>query len=111
MGVGSGLSGRAGMRTAMMNEILSQHDVEPKKAIRASLAGDVKTAFTKLGDRVSAVNGKHIDLDVASRWLEPSPRERGKNRAIAPIRALRDRIEKIIRAYPIEEGAIHGPTR
>ena len=43
---------RAGMQTAVMDEILRQRDMELKEAVRAGLAGEVKTAFEKLGDRI-----------------------------------------------------------
>ena len=38
---------RAGMTTARMDEIMRQRDEELKEAVRASLAGEVKTAFGK----------------------------------------------------------------
>ena len=40
---------QAGMKTAVMDEIMRQRDLELKAAVEASLAGDVKRAFEKLG--------------------------------------------------------------
>ena len=45
---------RAGMQTAVMDEIVRQRDSALKEAVRASLAGEMKTAFAKLGDRIIA---------------------------------------------------------
>lgn len=45
----------AGMRTAVMDEILRQRDREMEEAVRAGLAGDMQTAFAKLDDRMMQV--------------------------------------------------------
>ena len=99
---------RAGMQTAVMNEIVRQRDAELKEAVRAGLAGDVKTAFQMLGNRVSEVTRDHLGADVAESWLERSPDERERTGVIAPTRALRDEINERIRGCLIEEGTIHG---
>ena len=67
---------RAGMQTVVMNEIVRQRDAELKESVRASLAGDIKAAFERLGDRVSEVPKDQLGADVATRWLKLSPRER-----------------------------------
>ena len=71
----------------------------------------MKTAFAKLGDRVSQVDRAYLDLDTAERWLELSPRMREATGVIAPTRALRGEINETIRDRLIEEGAVHGPAR
>ena len=43
---------RAGMRTAVMDEIMRQRDAALKEAVEASLAGDIRGAFEKLGSNV-----------------------------------------------------------
>ena len=101
---------RTGMQTAVMDEIVRQRDAELKEAVRAGLAGDVKTAFQMLGNNVSEVTRDHLGADVAERWLECSPGERERTGVIAPTRALRDEINERIRARLIEEGTIHGPA-
>ena len=94
----------AGMQTAVMDEIVRQRDAELKEAVRAGLAGEVKTAFEMLGDRVSEVTREHLGADVAERWLERSAQEREATGVIAPTRALRDEINERIRMRLIEEG-------
>ena len=101
---------RAEMQTAVMDEIVRQRDADLKEAVRAGLAGDVKTAFQMLGNRVSEVTREHLGADVAERWLELPRGERERTGVIAPTRALRDEINERVRARLIEEGAVYGPA-
>ncbi|MCY4438857.1 MAG: AAA family ATPase, partial [Deltaproteobacteria bacterium] len=102
---------RAGMQTAVMDEILRQRDKELKEAVRAGLAGEVRTAFEKLGDRIAQVEREDIGKETAARWLSLSPKERAATGVIAPTRALRDEINDTIRAQLVAEGAVAGPAR
>ncbi len=102
---------RAGMQTAVMDEILRQRDMEIKEAVRAGLAGDVKTAFDKLGDRIVQVEREDIGVDAAERWLSLSQEQRTRAGVIAPTRALRDEINTRIRENLILEGTVSGPAR
>ncbi len=102
---------RAGMQTAVMDEILRQRDMELKEAVRAGVAGEVRTAFEKLGDRIAQVEREDIGAEAADRWLKLSPEQRAGAGVIAPTRALRDEINTRIRENLIAEGAVSGPTR
>ncbi|MDE0035825.1 MAG: AAA family ATPase [Deltaproteobacteria bacterium] len=102
---------RAGMKTAVMDEILRQRDRDLREAVRAGLAGEVKTAFEKLGERIAQVDRDEIGADAARRWLSLSPAKRAATGVIAPTRALRDEINDTIRTQLIAEGAVSGPTR
>ena len=102
---------RAGMRTAVMDEILRQRDTVLKEAVRAGLAGEVKTAFARLGNNIVQVDGDQIGPDAAERWLKLSPKERATTEVIAPTRALRDEINAAIRERLIADGVISGPAR
>ena len=101
----------AGMETAVMDEILRQRDMELREAVRAGLAGEVKTAFAKLGDRVRQAEPDRIGREAAERWLSLSPEQRETAGVIAPTRALRDQINETIRDRLIAEGAVSGPAR
>ena len=83
---------RAGMQTAVMDEILRQRDMELKEAVQAGLAGEVRAAFDKLGERIVQVERGDIGVEAAERWLSLSPEERTAAGVIAPTRALRDEI-------------------
>ncbi len=101
----------AGMTTAAVEEIVRQRNAELKEAVRASLTGEVRNAFERLGDRVSRVEPEHLGRSAAERWLALSPEERKTTGVIAPTRALRDAINETIRERLLAEGAVHGPAQ
>ena len=101
----------AGMQTAVMDDILRQRDAALKEAVRAGLAGDVKTAFAKLGDRVMQVERDDLGIETALHWLNLPPELRAATGVIAPTRALRDEINTVIREGLVAEGAISGPAK
>ncbi len=100
----------AGMKTAVMDEILRQKDVELKEAVRASLAGEIGKAFGKLGDRIAEVNPDNLAGAAAARWLRLSPHERENTGLMAPSHALRREINGHIRERLARDGVIRGPA-
>ena len=102
---------QAGMKTVVMDEIVRQRDRDLREAVRAGLAGDVRTAFEKLGERIAQVDREEIGADAARRWLSLSAERRAETGVIAPTRALRDEINDTIREQLIVEGAVSGPAR
>ena len=101
----------AGMQTMVMDEILRQRDAELREAVRASLAGEVKTAFAKLGGHIAQVDKDELGISAAARWLQLLPEQRAAAGVTAPTRALRDDINETIREHLVAEGAISGPAR
>ena len=101
---------QAGMKTAVMDEIMRQRDPDLKAAVEASLAGDVKRAFHKLGSNVAEVKADNLAGAAAARWLALSPKARGNAGLMAPSHALREDINAIVRERLIRDGAIHGPA-
>ena len=101
---------KAGMTTAVMDEILRQKDPELREAVEASLAGDVKRAFEKLGDRVAEANPDNLAGAGAARWLRLSERERENTGVMAPSHELRRQINGHIRERLARDGVIHGPA-
>ena len=100
----------AGMQTAVMDEILRQRDPALKEAVEASLAGDIRKAFEKLGSSVAEVKADNIAGAVAARWLRLSPEQRENTGVMAPSHALRGAINGHIRERLAREGTIHGPA-
>ena len=100
----------AGMKTAVMDEILRQRDPALKEAVEASLAGEIGRAFERLGDNVAEVKPDNIAGAVAARWLRLSQHERDNTGVMAPSHALRQAINGHIRERLAREGRIHGPT-
>ena len=101
----------AGMSTVVMDEIVRQRDAELREAVCASLAGEVKTAFAKLGGHIAQVDRDAIGTHAAQRWLQLAPEQRAATGVTAPTRALRDTINETIRAQLVVEGDVAGPAR
>ena len=101
---------KAGMKTAVMDEIMRQRDPALKEAVEASLAGDVARAFGKLGENIAEVKPDNLAGAAAARWLALSPGERANAGLMAPSHGLRERINDIVRERLVRDGAVHGPA-
>ena len=101
----------AGMETVVMDEIVRQRDAELREAVRASLAGEVKVAFEKLGGHIAQLDRDELGAHAAARWLQLAPAERAVTGVTAPTRALRDTINETIRGHLVQEGVVSGPAR
>ncbi len=100
----------AGMKTAVMDEIMRQRVPALKEAVEASLAGDVARAFDKLGENVAEVKPDNLAGAAAARWLALSPEERAHAGLMAPSHGLRGDINAIVRARLVRDGTVHGPA-
>ncbi len=100
----------AGMKTAVMDEIMRQRDPGLKAAVEASLAGEIGKAFDRLGSNVAEVNPDNIAGAVAARWLKLSPEARERIGVMAPSHELREGINAHIRERLAREGRIAGPA-
>ncbi|WP_428099693.1 MobF family relaxase [Candidatus Rariloculus sp.] len=100
----------AGMKTAVMDEIMRQRDPDLKAAVEATLAGEIGKAFEKLGSNVAEVNPDNIAGAAAARWLKLSPEERERTGVMAPSHELRQAINNHIRERLSREGGIRGPA-
>ncbi|MDE0333715.1 MAG: relaxase domain-containing protein, partial [Defluviicoccus sp.] len=100
----------AGMKTAVMDEIMRQRDPDLKQAVEASLAGEIGRAFEKLGPNVAEVKPDNLPGAAAARWLALSPDERANTGLMAPSHTLRERINEIVRERLVRDGAVHGPA-
>ena len=100
----------AGMKTAVMDEIMRQRDPDLKQAVEASLKGEIGKAFEKLGSNVVEVKSDNIAGAVAARWLALSPEARENTGVMAPSHELRQEINGHIRERLDREGRIHGPA-
>ena len=101
---------QAGMQTAVMDEIMRQREPALKEAVEASIEGDIRTAFGKLGSNVAEVKADNVAGAVAARWLKLSHEERENTGVMAPSHELRVAINGHIRERLAREGAIHGPA-
>ena len=101
---------REGMKTATMDEIMRQRDPELKAAVEASLAGDVRKAFEKLGSNIAEVKPDNLAAAAAARWLALSPEERANAGLMAPSHALREGINEIVRELHDPAARLDGET-
>ena len=101
---------QAGMKTAVMDEIMRQRNVDLKAAVMASLKGEIGRAFEKLGGNVAEVNPDNIAGAVAARWLKLSAEERDRTGVMAPSHTLRQAVNGHIRDRLVREGRIAGPA-
>ena len=100
----------AGMQTAVMDEIMRQRDPALREAVEASIKGDIRRAFDKLGAGVTQAPPGGIAQTVAGRWLALAPHAREKTGVIAPSHDLRLKINGRIREELVREGRLHGPA-
>ena len=100
----------AGMKTAVMDEIMRQRDPALREAVEASLKGDIERAFEKLGSNVAQVKADNIAGAVAARWLALPPEARKNTGVMAPSHELRVAVNGHIRERLVREGSIHGPA-
>ena len=101
----------AGMPTAVMDEILRQRDPALKAAVEASLRGEIRRAFDRLGSNVTEAGSRDLAGAVAARWLALAPADRERTGVMAPSHELRLGINGHIRAELAREGRLHGPVR
>ena len=100
----------AGMKTATMDEIMRQRDQDLKAAVEATLAGDVKRAFEKLGSNVAEVKPDNLAGAAAARWLALPPEARANAGLMAPSHAIREQVNAIVRERLVRDGVVHGPS-
>ena len=100
----------AGMKTAVMDEILRQRDPALKEAVEASLRGDIARAFDKLGENIAEAKADNLAGAVAARWLALPAEAREATGVMAPSHALRQQINGHVRERLAREGRIHGPA-
>ena len=100
---------QAGMKTATMDRIMRQKEESLKAAVEASLKGDIKKAFEKLGSNVAEVEPDNLAGAAAARWLKRSPAERERTGLMAPSHKLREKINDIVRERLIRDGTVKGP--
>ena len=101
---------RAGMKTAEMSQIMRQREPRLKAAVEASLAGDIRKAFEKLGSNVAEVKPDNLAGAAAARWLRLPPQQRENAGLMAPSHALRESINAIVRERLVRDGQVTGPA-
>ncbi|MBR9871475.1 MAG: conjugative relaxase [Gammaproteobacteria bacterium] len=99
---------KAGMSTTVMDDILRQKDENLKEAVYSSIAGNILTAFKKLGENVHQVNQSQLGDSVAEHWLSLTAEQRENTLLLAPSNNLRKEINRHIREGLVREGLLNG---
>ena len=101
---------RAGMATAVMDEVLRQRDPALLEAVRRSREGAPGAATEILGERVREVPRGDLGAEAGRRWLALGPEERADTAIMAPTHAIRREVNAAVREGLAAEGALQGPS-
>ena len=99
---------RAGMTTALMDDILRQRNPELRAAVQAVLAGDPGEAVALLGSSVHEVAHEELAETAAWTWLALDPAARDETLLVAPTHALREEINRTVRDTLADEKVLRG---
>ena len=99
---------KAGMATALMDEVLRQKDPELKKAAGRAREGEPGAAIRELGPRVREHPREELGPEAGRRWLALSPEERADALILAPTHAIRRQVNETVREGLATEGLLHG---
>ncbi len=103
-----GLLQKAGMTTAVMDEVLRQKAPDLKEAVAHAREGEAREAIARLDNRVREYRRENLGEEAARRWLGLSPEDRERCAVLAPTHAMRQKINDTIRDGLAEEGILHG---
>ncbi len=101
---------KAGMATAVMDEVLRQKDPELKAAVAHAREGEAGAAMTRLANRVTEHAREDLGVAAGDAWLALPPEERDSCAVLAPTHAIRRQINATIREGLAEEGRLSGRT-
>ena len=85
---------KAGMATAVMDEVLRQKDPDLKEAVARAREGEAREAMTRLANRVTEHRVEDLGHEAARAWLALAPHERDSCAVLAPTHAIRREINR-----------------
>ena len=101
---------KAGMETAVMDEVLRQRDEGLKAAVLHMIAEKPELAIEELGPGVLEMAPDELGGRAAALWLDLDPALREGTKILAPTHARRREINTAVREGLQAEGSLHGRT-
>ena len=101
---------KAGMATAIMDEVLRQRDPELRATVGRVREGEPGAAIAALGNRVREARREELGVEAARRWLALAPEQRADTLILAPTHAIRRQANEAVREGLAEEGVLRGRT-
>ena len=101
---------KAGMATAVMDEVLRQRDPELRATVGRAREGEPGAAIAALGNRVREAPREELGIEAARRWLALAPEQRADTLILAPTHAIRRQANEAVREGLAEEGVLRGRT-
>ena len=106
---------KAGMKVSYMDEIRRQDNIKQKEAVYASISGDIKKAFDKIGDNIIEFRAKGKNQEevkgedlVANKYLSFNKADRENSIVVAQTNKSTGIINNLIREGLVEEKQISG---
>ena len=99
---------KAGMTTAVMDEVLRQEDPDLLEAAGRARAGEPGAAIRQLGRRVHEYPREELGPEAGRRWLALAPEDRAEALILAPTHAIRRQVNGTVREGLEAEGLLHG---
>ena len=101
---------KAGMETAVMDEVMRQRDESLKAAVLHMIDQKPDLALEELGPGVLEMDADELGPHAAALWLDLDERAREATKVLAPTHLRRREITGAIREGLKAEGSLHGRT-
>ncbi len=101
---------KAGMETAVMDEVMRQRDESLKAAVLHMIDQKPELAIEELGPGVLEMDADELGSHAAALWLDLDRRAREATKVLAPTHVRRREITSAIREGLKAEGSLHGRT-
>ncbi len=101
---------KAGMETAIMDEVMRQRDESLKAAVLHMIDQKPELAIEELGPGVLEMDADELGTHAAALWLDLDGQAREATKVLAPTHVRRREITQAIREGLKAEGSLHGRT-
>ncbi len=97
-----------GITPIIVDEVIRQRDPELKAAVYQTIVGNACGALHTLKDHIHEYERDELAIAAASKWLARTPEERRNTLLLAPSNAMREAVNRDIRAGLRSEGQLTG---